>query len=309
MRSADRRRARLATVVSFSSFFVFPAIPIGRTVAITIPLVLAAALALVWVRRLRTSDWGPYAWMIAPAVVSGCYVVLVGAALAPDIVPKAVIATAMSLFVVIPARRLLRSGSGEQFVLGAAYAILVHAALGAYQVFQFDRGEFPFADLMRTNPAMALLAEDTPTYVEYVKRPFGLFAEPSAMAACVGPWLVMSTSHGPMHAAIADGSAKRPNGRFTYSTYVGVSSVSSAIAGLGLIRSANGNSPRSNANDWYAPTAAWTRMAYAAPRMNRSPYPRRIRWRAGTRTKSDIAIATTALGTMSGASAAPSRTM
>jgi hypothetical protein len=27
-----------------------------------------------------------------------------------------------------------------------------------------------------------------------VKRPFGLFAEPSAMAACVGPWLVVITS-------------------------------------------------------------------------------------------------------------------
>ncbi len=194
MPSSDRRHARLATLVSFSSFFVFPALPVGHTGAITIPFVLAAGLALLWLRRLTIPEWGPFAWMIVPAVVSGCWVVLVGAALAPEIVPKAIIAVAMSLFIVVPARHLLREGYGEQFVMGAAYAILVHAALGAYQVYAFDRGEFPFADLMRTNPAQALLADDTPTYVEYVKRPFGLFAEASAMAACVGPWLVVLTT-------------------------------------------------------------------------------------------------------------------
>ncbi len=193
-RSDDRRRARLATLVSFSSFFVFPAIPVGRTSAITIPFVVALALAVVWLPRLRTSEWWPYAWMMVPVVVSGCYVLLVGTALAPEIVPKAILATAVPLLVVIPARHLLRVGQGEPFVLGAAYAILVHAAIGAYQVFAFERGEFPFAALMSTNASMAVTAQDIPTYVEYVKRPFGLFPEPSAMGACVGPWLVLITS-------------------------------------------------------------------------------------------------------------------
>ncbi len=193
MHGEDRRRA-LATFVSFSSFFVFPAIPVGHTTAITIPVVLASALALVWLPRLKTSEWWPYAWIMAPVILSGCYVVLVGSALAPQIVPKTIVAMAMPFIVVIPARRLLRGGYGEQFVAGAAYAILVHAAIGAYQVFSFERLEFPFADLMLTNPSMSLLAEDIPTYVEYVKRPFGLFAEPSAMAACIGPWLVLITN-------------------------------------------------------------------------------------------------------------------
>ena len=33
----------------------------------------------------------------------------------------------------------------------------MQAALGAYQSWAFDRGEFPFVALMRTNPAMSLL--------------------------------------------------------------------------------------------------------------------------------------------------------
>jgi hypothetical protein len=194
MSRRERREARLAALLSFSAFFAFPALAVGRTTAITIPVVLGGVLTLLWARRLRPPEWSPYAWLLGPAVLSGALVLVAGVALAPDVVPKSVIALAMPLVVVIPARRLLRAGHGEPFVLGAAAAILVHAALGAYQSWAFDRGEFPFVALMRTNPAMSLLTEDVATYVEYVKRPFGLFAEPSAMAACLGPWLVIVTA-------------------------------------------------------------------------------------------------------------------
>jgi MYXO-CTERM domain-containing protein len=187
----DRLSARLALLLSFSAFFVFPALPIGRTTALTIPVAFAGVVILASLPRLKLSECSPFAWMMAPALISGGYVLFIGTALAPEVVPKAIVATAMSLVVVIPALRLLRAGYGDQFILGAALAILVHAALGAYQVFAFERSEFPFADLMNTNPGMALTAQDPETYAEYVKRPFGLFAEPSAMAACIGPWLVL----------------------------------------------------------------------------------------------------------------------
>lgn len=207
MASEDRGRARVAMLVSFSSFFVFPAIPAGRTMAITIPFGIALALGALWLPRLRPSEWWPFAWMMAPVLISGCYVLLAGTALAPEIAPKAAVAMAVPFLAVVPARRLLREGHGEPFVLGAACAILVHAAIGAYQVFAFDRGEMPFAGLLRTNPAMAGVTEDIPTYVEYVKRPFGLFAEPSAMAACIGPWLVVVTSA--LFARRREGSRRR----------------------------------------------------------------------------------------------------
>jgi hypothetical protein len=191
MDKSDRLRARVALLVSFSAFFVFPALPIGRTAALTIPVALASVIVVASLLRLKLSECSPFAWIMVPVVVSGWYVLFVGTALAPEVVPKAIIATAMSLVVVIPAVRLLRGGYGDQFVLGAALAILVHAALGAYQVFAFERSEFPFGELMNTNPGLALVAQDPETYAEYVKRPFGLFAEPSAMAACIGPWLVV----------------------------------------------------------------------------------------------------------------------
>lgn len=191
---ADRRGARIAALLSFTSFFVFPAVPVGRTGALTISFALAAVLAALWLPRLRAPEWAPYLWVLVPAGLSGVWVLGAGAALAPEIVPKAVIAFAMPLLVLVPARHLLRAGHGEPFLRGAAWAIVVQAALGIWQVLAFARGEFPYQELMRTNPAQALLTEDVATYVEYVKRPFGLFAEPSAMAACVGPWLVLLAS-------------------------------------------------------------------------------------------------------------------
>jgi hypothetical protein len=97
----------------------------------------------------------------------------------------------MAFFIVVPARHLIRAGASEQLLLGAALAVLVHAALGAYQSYAFARGTFPFAGLMATNPGQAMPPDEMETYVAYIRRPFGLFAEPSAMAACVGPWLVL----------------------------------------------------------------------------------------------------------------------
>jgi hypothetical protein len=187
-----RSGARIALLLSFSAFFVFPAIlRLGPTVGLAIPYVLAAILVAMWLPRLTVSDCRPFAWMMIPLMLSAAYALLAGNVRAPDVIPKVVLLYAMAFLVTMPTLHLLRAGYGEHLILGAALAIIVHAALGAYQLLAFDRGEFPFAELMMTNPSLALLAESPESYVAYVRRPFGLFAEPSAMAACVGPWLVV----------------------------------------------------------------------------------------------------------------------
>lgn len=187
----DRRGARVAFLLSFSSFFVFPAIPFGHTGALTIPLAFAVLLVFAWMWRLTASDWRPFAWLMVPPVVSGFLALLAQGALAAEVIPKAILALATSFIVVVPARYLIRAGHGDQFILGAALAITVQSALGAYQSFELENGRFPFAWLMATNPGQGMPSEAIEDFVTYVRRPFGLFAEPSAMAACVGPWLVL----------------------------------------------------------------------------------------------------------------------
>jgi hypothetical protein len=190
-RSLSRGHARAAFLLSFSSFFIYPAIPISANTGLGLPSLLAGALAFMWVGQICCSDWAPFAWMMAPLVLSASFVLLAGTAIAPDVALKSVAALGMAFVVVVPTGYLLRTGHGEPFLHGTACAIIVQSALGAYQAFEFERSRFPFAELMRTSPGLAMTPETIDTYVEYVKRPFGLFPEPSAMAACLGPWLAL----------------------------------------------------------------------------------------------------------------------
>lgn len=189
--SLARGHARAAFVLSFSSFFVYPAIPIGASAALAIPSLLAGALTIGWVGRIRRSDFSPFAWMTAPLVTSASFVLLYGTAPAPDVVLKSAAILMLTFVIVIPTRYLLRTGYSAPLLHGAAYAVMAQSALGAYQALRFERSEFPFSALMRTSPGLAMLPETMQEYAEYVKRPFGLFPEPSAMAACLGPWLVL----------------------------------------------------------------------------------------------------------------------
>jgi hypothetical protein len=58
-------------------------------------------------------------------------------------------------------------------------------------VYSFARDEFPLPDLYQNPSFGSFITEDPESYALYVKRPFGMFPEPSAMAASIGPWLVL----------------------------------------------------------------------------------------------------------------------
>jgi O-antigen ligase len=58
-------------------------------------------------------------------------------------------------------------------------------------VYSFARDEFPLPGLYQNPSFKSFITEDPESYALYVKRPFGMFPEPSAMAASIGPWLVL----------------------------------------------------------------------------------------------------------------------
>jgi len=69
-------------------------------------------------------------------------------------------------------------------------ALIVSAIAGAYQYISFRQGQFPFTAMYQLNPVFAPWnATSIPVFLSTGGRPFGLFSEPSAMAACIGPWL------------------------------------------------------------------------------------------------------------------------
>ena len=71
-----------------------------------------------------------------------------------------------------------------------AAALIVNVVAGAYQFVDFRHGQFPFIPMYQLNPVFAPWnATSISLFLGTGGRPFGLFSEPSAMAACIGPWL------------------------------------------------------------------------------------------------------------------------
>jgi hypothetical protein len=71
-------------------------------------------------------------------------------------------------------------------------AFIANGAYGLYQYFEFHRRIFPFLSMYQFNRSFAgFSAATSQQYLQSSPRPMGLFPEPSAMSACVGPWLIV----------------------------------------------------------------------------------------------------------------------
>lgn len=75
-------------------------------------------------------------------------------------------------------------------LIGVSCAFVGHAAMGLVQQVGFARGYFPLQQLF-VSDVFALPTANPQLYVRFVARPFGWFPESSAMAASVGPWIVL----------------------------------------------------------------------------------------------------------------------
>jgi hypothetical protein len=116
---------------------------------------------------------------------------LTGRALSNEVVLKSTVATALVFLVLIPAGKVANKSYARPLLSGVAWAVMLNVAVGLYQIYGFARDEFPLSGLYQ-NPSFASdISADPENYALYVKRPFGLFPEPSAMAASIGPWLVL----------------------------------------------------------------------------------------------------------------------
>jgi hypothetical protein len=74
-----------------------------------------------------------------------------------------------------------------------AAAFLINSIAGAIQYLSFAHGGFPFQGFYALNPTFAPWdGEAIQLFLASGPRPFGLFSEPSAMAASIGPWISMT---------------------------------------------------------------------------------------------------------------------
>ena len=78
----------------------------------------------------------------------------------------------------------------REVLAAAGAAIVLHSLIGLLQLYSFSKDQFPLLFLY-VNPSFSWTQEEAERYARYNKRPAGLFREAAAMAAALGPWVVL----------------------------------------------------------------------------------------------------------------------
>jgi hypothetical protein len=173
-----------------SCFFPYPALAIGGSNG----LQLSQALALAAVPLLCATETGrplrALLLVLTPIYLSALVNTMRDRIPSVDFLPKESAALTLALIILWPAGWLMRRELLGDVLMAACAAIVVHALIGLYQVRAFAHDDFPLLFLYR-NPSFKSMEQWSRIYAVYIKRPCGLFPEPSAMAASLGAWLVL----------------------------------------------------------------------------------------------------------------------
>jgi len=129
--------------------------------------------------------------LILPVLLSGFLVVVTDRAVSNEVAFNSIAAMVLVLVVLLPAGKIVRGRYTVPLLCGVAWAIVLNAVVGLYQAYRFAQDEAPLVGLYQNPSFTNFIDNDPELYALYVKRPFGLFPEPSAMAASIGPWLIL----------------------------------------------------------------------------------------------------------------------
>jgi hypothetical protein len=182
--------AAFCAALAFFCFLPYPALSVGNASAVQIGnvLVLLLAVPAVLVSWKRRPFW-VFPLLLAPLCVSALKAAVAGHD-DLDICLKALSVWGLSIMTVLAAQ-LCAPRHAPQMLAGVAASTLLHAAVGLYQLYQFTQGgDFPLAGLY-VNPSFLSVQDNATIIARYIQRPFGVFPEPSAMAASLAPWVLI----------------------------------------------------------------------------------------------------------------------
>lgn len=173
-------------------FFPNPGLPIGTNTGLQAGQIVALlSLPVVLILGLPKRQTLTVLLLILPVLLSGLLVVVTDRAISNEVAFNSIVAMVLVLVVLLPAGKMVHERYTVALLSGVAWAIVLNAVVGLYQVYRFAQDEAPLVGLYQ-NPSFANFIDNDPElYAMYVKRPFGLFSEPSAMAASIGPWLIL----------------------------------------------------------------------------------------------------------------------
>jgi hypothetical protein len=183
----------LVAAWGFFCFIPYPALAVGNMSALqsgnVLTLFMCVPLAMVpWKGR----PFWIYPLILAPLVISTLHVAFVGDAdlgLALKGLPTYVVSCLALLVAQFYAPRY-----SLELLSGIAAATILHAAVGLWQLYAFDNGDFPLFRLY-VNQSFLSVQASAGVIANYTKRPFGVFPEPSAMSSALAPFVLFWAAH------------------------------------------------------------------------------------------------------------------
>jgi len=187
---ARRGWSRAAWLFAFACFFPYPALAIGGNTGLQVSQAAALAAIPFLVARPPGRSFRAILLLLGPVFVSMFLNHMFVDVPSPDVLVKQSIGTALAVLVIWPADWLADRDLFREVLAAAGAAIVLHSLIGLLQLYSFSKDQFPLLFLY-VNPSFNSMQEWAEEYALYVKRPCGLFPEPSAMAASLGPWTVL----------------------------------------------------------------------------------------------------------------------
>ena len=213
-------RARWASLLLFASFFPYPAVvTLGNSWGIqAAQLVIIILVALRYREISATRSVHAYLWLALPMFGSLAVVSIASQTRDPDLGVRAFLTFGVTLLALPVFGSIFQGRDRDWFVRPVALVMVVNLGVAVYQAIQFRSGTFPFLWYFQ-NPSFADLNQIAGDYARYVGRPMGIFPEPSAMAAAIGPWGVMLL-----------GRAVARDGKHTTACWIGAVCAASAVS-------------------------------------------------------------------------------
>jgi hypothetical protein len=173
----------------FLAFLPYPAIPAGSSTGVQFGSLLTLVVAL----PCLLVPWRGRPYFLAPLLLAPLTISLVKIAVTDgsqlELGLKSLIAGAIPLITMMATQRLAPRDP-LPLLTGIAAATLLHVVIGAWQAYAFTQGYLPL-QFLYVNPSFLSVQDNAATIVQYIRRPFGLFPEPSAMSSSLAPWVVL----------------------------------------------------------------------------------------------------------------------
>jgi hypothetical protein len=180
-----------AALFAFACFLPYPALALGGSTGLQVSHAAALLVLpiLVFV-GMPARQLLSFSLLMFSLLASATFLLMTGRILSVHVMLGAVVGLMLLHVVIVPGGVLARSANLHASLAGVCAAILMHVGIGLFQLYSYRQEVFPLIWLYR-NPAFLPIEGVASDAAFWTKRPFGLFPEPSAMAASIGPWLVL----------------------------------------------------------------------------------------------------------------------